>query len=321
MSRCRSAPALLAALLTSCTPAGDHTLPGTLERHRLELVADATEAIVEMPVAEGDRVKRGTLLLAQDDAITAAQLEQARAQVEQARARLDEARNGPRATTIHAAIARRDGARSLRDDAVRERDRLRSLVTRNLVSRAAVDQQAAVAANAEASLRAAEAELKELQQGTRPEEIDQAVRSLEQAQAQLDEMQTTKSRLEVRAPRDVIVDALPYRVGEKPQKGATVAVLLETGAPFARIHVPEPMRPGVKVGEPATIRIDGVPGTFNGHVRYVSSEAEFTPYYALTKGDRVRLAYRVEVLVDGDKALDLPAGLPLEVTLQEGTSR
>lgn len=318
MSRCRFVPAILAALLTSCSPAGDHPLPGTLERHRIELVADATETVVEMPVNEGDRIRRGTLVLVQDDAITVSQLEQARALVEAAKARLDEARNGPRATTIRAAMARRDGARSLRNDAVRERDRLLGLVSRNLVSRSEVDRQSAAAANAEAALRAAEAELKELEQGTRPEEIDQARRALEQAQAQLAELQTTRSRLELRAPRDVIVDALPYRIGEKPQRGATVAVLLEAGAPFARIHVPEPMRAGVHVGDPATIRIDGVAGTFKGRVRYVSSEAEFTPYYALTEGDRVRLAYRVEVDVEGDPARELPAGLPLEVVLGAG---
>lgn len=318
MSRRRFAAALLIPLLTSCTPADDPSLPGTLERHRLELAADATETIVELAVKEGDRVARGALLLVQDDAISVAQLAQARAQVAAAEATLTEQRNGPRPTTIRAAVARRDGARSLRNEAVRERDRLLQLASRHLVSRAEADRQTAVAANAEASLREAEAGLRELQEGTRPEQIDQAERSLEQARARLAELQTTQSRLELRAPTDVIVDALPYRVGEKPQRGATVAVLLEAGAPFARIHVPEPGRAAVHVGDAATIRIDGVAGSFKGQVRYVSSEAEFTPYYALTAGDRVRLAYRVEVLVEGDTARDLPAGLPLEVTLASG---
>ncbi|MEZ5564636.1 MAG: HlyD family efflux transporter periplasmic adaptor subunit [Gammaproteobacteria bacterium] len=217
---------------------------------------------------------------------------------------------------MRAAVARRDGARSVRNDAVRERDRLLALVSRNLVSRAEADRQTAVAANAEASLGAAEAELRELQEGTRPEQIERARQTLEQASARLKEQQTTQSRLELRAPRDVIVDALPYRVGEKPVRGATVAVLLETGAPFARVYVPEPIRATVRVGDPATIRIDGVSGTFNGHIRYLATDAEFTPYYALNKGDRVRLVYRAEVVIDGDDALELPAGLPLDVILQ-----
>lgn len=305
-----------AAGVASCSAGGDGRLPGTLERDRLELVADAAETIVEMPVREGARVAQNALILALDGSVAVTQLEGARAQVAAAQARLDELRNGPRATTIGAAVARRDRARTVRDNEVRERERLRGLIAQNLVSRAALDQQTAVAASSEDGLREAEAVLRELQQGTRKEQIDQARRAVEQSAAQLRQLETTKSRLEVRAPREAIVDALPFRVGEKPARGATVAVLLATGAPFARVHVPEPLRARVRVGTAARIRIDGVKDEFSGRVRYIATDPEFTPYYSLTESDRSRLAYRAEIVIDGAAAAELPAGLPLEVMLQ-----
>jgi len=99
-------------------------------------------------------------------------------------------------------------------------------------------------------------------------------------------------------------------------RGATVAVLLATTAPFARIHVPEPIRSRVKVGTQTTLAVDGVERTFKGQVRFIASEAEFTPYYSLTAADRSRLSFLTEVVTDDAEASSLPSGVPVEVTLE-----
>jgi len=273
-------PLALTLAVAACSRHDENALPGTLERDRVELVADADEFIVTLPFPEGATVKAGDVIVVQDRSISTAELDAARAQLAEAEARLEELSNGPRATTIRAAVARRDQARVLRDQAVRERDRLLELVSRNLVSQSEADRQVSTARAADDSLREAEEE--------------------------------------VRAPLDATLDALPWHVGEKPPRGATVAVLLANTTPYARIHVPEPMRARVKTGTPATIRVDGVDQEFRGQVRFVSSEAEFTPYYALTAADRSRLSFRAEVAFDGSDASELPSGLPLDVTLDLG---
>ncbi|HEV8444569.1 MAG TPA: HlyD family efflux transporter periplasmic adaptor subunit [Steroidobacteraceae bacterium] len=302
--------------LSACSHHDDDKLPGTLERDRVELVADATESIVSLPFAEGAAVKTGDIVVVQDRALTTAEVDAARAQLAEAEARVEELRNGPLPTTIHGAQARRDAARANRDDAVRERDRLLGLVQRSLVSKSEADRQVAAADAAEASLREAEAALRELQQGTRAEQVKQARQAADSARANLAGLQTSSARLEVRAPIDAIVDALPYHVGEKPTKGATVAVLLARNAPYARIHVPENIRARVRPGDGATIHVDGIERTYAGKVRYVSSEAEFTPYYALTQADRSKLSFLAEVEFADAEATQLPSGVPLDVTLQ-----
>jgi HlyD family secretion protein len=63
------------------------------------------------------------------------------------------------------------------------------------------------------------------------------------------------------------------------------------------------------------VRIDGVAGPLSGTVRYISAEASFTPYFALTQKDRTRLSFLSEITVDDPKAASLPAGVPVQVTL------
>jgi HlyD family secretion protein len=198
---------------------------------------------------------------------------------------------------------------------VRERDRLKDLVARSLVSQSEADRAAAAADSAEATLHEAEADLRELQEGTRSEQLAQARQAADSARANLAGLETTSARLEVRSPIAGTIDSLPFHVGEKPARGATVAVLLATTAPFARVHVPEPIRARVKIGTPATLRVDGIERPFKGQVRFIASEAEFTPYYSLTAADRSRLSFLAEVVID-DAGVSLPSGVPVDVTLE-----
>jgi HlyD family secretion protein len=91
--------------------------------------------------------------------------------------------------------------------------------------------------------------------------------------------------------------------------------MLAEGAPYARIHVPEPLRASVAAGRKVAVTIDGIEGTLAGTVRYVSAEASYTPYYSLTQKDRTRLSYLAEVTVDDPRAAELPVGVPVQVTL------
>lgn len=322
MKRPRAATSPGAAILplalmfaAGCAQHDEDTLPGTVERDRVELAAEADEFIVALPFAEGAQIKAGDVIVVQDRALSAAELDAARAQLAQAEARVAELRNGPRVTSIRAAAARRDRARAERDDAVRERDRLLGLVKQNLVSRSEADRQMAAANAAEASLHEAESDLRELQEGTREEQLAQAQQAADNLRATLRGLETSSARLEVRAPIAGTLDALPFHVGEKPARGATVAVLLANEAPYARIHVPAPLRAQVQPGTAATLRVDGIDRTYRGQVRFIASEAEFTPYYSLTAADRSRLSFLAEVVFEEAEARSLPSGVPVDVTL------
>ena len=101
---------------------------------------------------------------------------------------------------------------------------------------------------------------------------------------------------------------------EAVRRGATVAVLLADGLPYARVHIPAAIRAGVQPGTRALLRVDGIDRTFEGRVRHVSGEAAFTPYFALTRRDRGRLSYAAEIDFSEDAAAALPSGVPVEVS-------
>jgi HlyD family secretion protein len=80
---------------------------------------------------------------------------------------------------------------------------------------------------------------------------------------------------------------------------------------YARFYVPEPLRSRIVPGSALTARVDGVDSPLTGTVRWVSSDASFTPYFALTEHDRSRLSYLAEL--DLPEAAGLPSGIPLVV--------
>jgi len=303
-----------ALALAACGGDGDALL-GTLERDRVELAAEAQEPIIEVAVHEGDAVTAGQLLLRLDPADIESRLAQARATVDQAERREAELVAGPRREQLREARALAEGAAAKAAAAAGEFKRIEKLVADRMLPASELDRQRGLRDGTAADERAAKERLAELVRGTRSEVVEQAAATLAGTRAQVAELELSLARLTVRAPRAGVIDALPYELGERPPRGAPVAVLLAAGQPYARVFIPEPMRASVKAGSPATVRIDGTKQDWRAEVRYVSSEAAFTPYYALNERDRSRLSFVAEIVLTEPTAAELPTGMPVEVTL------
>lgn len=311
-----AARATLAAMATltalvGCTSTDDGIAVGTVERDRIELASSFLEPLTARHVEEGIRVAAGTLVAEQSQVRINAQLRRAEAERDRTEARLAELIRGPRQELVREGMARVDRAEALRRDAELELKRVSDLIARGFASVAQVDQLKAQRDSAVASLAEAQANLDSLVTGTTAEELAQARAALAAAVAQIDELNEQANRLNHIAPVDAIVEALPYEVGEIPPVGAPVAVLLRADAPFARVYVPEQIRARIKPGTRASIHVDGIETPLPGRIRYLSHDASFTPYFALTRHDRGRLTYVAEVDFETDN--DIPAGTPLEV--------
>ena len=311
---------IVAALALSACAGGDdpQEVLGTLERDRLELIAESNERLVELFVEEGDRVTAGALLARQEAGAMEPRLAQSRASLAEAERRLGDLVEGPRAREIDEARATLKGAESTLTTERREYQRVADLVERKLLSASDLDQARARRDAAQAARDEARARLRLLEEGTRPEQLAQARAAVDRAKAAVAELMVSAERYSVRAPRPGLIEALPYEVGERPPVGAPLVIMLADGAPYARVHVPEPLRVAFAAGTAVEVRIDGVTDPLPGTVRYVSSQASFTPYNSLTQKDRSRLAYLAEITLEGDAASNLPAGVPVQVRLADG---
>ena len=141
----------------------------------------------------------------------------------------------------------------------------------------------------------------------------------QQAAARRDLLAVDVDRHDIRAPVDGITDSRLFELGERPNPGQPVMVLLAGEQVFARVYVPEQLRVNVKPGQAATIHVDGLDESLPGRVRWVAVEAAFTPYFALTERDRGHLTYLAKVDITENRER-LPDGVPVEVDLGAGSS-
>jgi HlyD family secretion protein len=317
----RHAPAALLASalwLTACngTP-NPNLVVGELASDRIELTAEAAEPIIEILVAEGESVEAGQVLMRQDASRARANLAHAAAAIGQAQARLDELVRGPRSEQIAAARANVTGAAD--ELAFRESDfaRIKKIHAMQLAAPELLDQAKAALDAARANNALRRAQLQELLSGTTVEELAQAEQALKQAQALSDLAEIDLERREIRAPVAGVVDSRLFELGEKPMPGQVLMVMLGGQQPYARVYVPEALRIHVTPGSSASVSVDGLNAPLTGRVRWVSSDAAFTPYFALTERDRGRLTYEAKIDLPVTERR-LPDGVPVEVDLGTG---
>lgn len=302
------------ALLAGCGKTPPVAL-GTLEWDRITVPAPAAEVIATVDVREGQQVTAGAVLMQLDPARGDAQFAAAQADTVRAQAQLEELKIGPRPEQIAQAQAQLAALRAQSAEASAYYRRVQPLARQRLVAAAELDRARAAAGNAEASARAAEQAWLELVHGSRAQDIAQGKAAADAAQAQQVVQGVNLQKLQLRAPRDGVVDALPYRQGDQAPIGAPLAVMLVGERPYARVYLPQPLRLQVKVGQAAQVHLEGQGVALKGHVRSIRSEPSFTPYYALTGDDAARLSYLAEIEVDAAADMQkLPAGMPVQVS-------
>ena len=194
-----------------------------------------------------------------------------------------------------------------------ELNRTLSLIERKLASQNQVDLLQGKYNESLARVNESKANLDELLEGTRSEEIDQARSGHVAAVAVVRDLMISRNRATTLAPLPGIIEALPFEVGERPMQGATVVALLATGRIYARVHVSEPLKAQLAIGDPAYIHLDSRNDNLEGQIRWISTSASFTPYFALNQHDRSRLSYLAEIDLN-DNDMKLPVGVPVEVT-------
>ena len=314
----RTGITILAATLaiTGCTnDENANRVVGELTSDRYELTAEVGEPITAFNVVEGERVTTGQVLLRQDDTRASARLAESSAALAQQQARLDELVRGPRSEQIAAARANVEGATQDLEYRQTEMKRVEDIHARGLASPDQLDQASAAVDAAQAHLKLRLAQLEEVLAGTTIEELAQAEQAVAQLAARRDAIRVDLERHTTRAPVAGIADSRLFEAGERPAPGQPVIIVLGGEQPYARVYVPETIRVHVTSGTAAVIHVDGLDEPLDGRVRWVSSEAAFTPYYALTERDRGRLSYvaKVDITTQRDR---LPDGVPVEVEFQ-----
>jgi len=258
-----------------------NTRAGTIKAcERAQLAPAMAGQIARLPVAKGDRVERGQILLEIWNEDLRAQLELAKRDAVATRARAEEA-------CVAARVARR------------ESDRLSALLERGLVAEDAVDRADGDAESREAACRA-------------------ATQNTKVADARIDQAQANLERTLLRAPFAGIVAEINGELGEfvtpSPVGVPTLPAVdvVDTSCIYVTAPMDEVDAPRIREGMQARVVLDAFRGMdFPAHVRRVAP-------YVLDLEKQARTV-EVEAEIDDKRGADLLPGYSadIEVILDE----
>jgi HlyD family secretion protein len=320
--------AVLAARCAPATPDNSLRVSGHVEATEVRVAAEVGGRILELRLAEGDRVNRGDLVAKLDTRDTELQIQRGRADRATAVAQLRLLEAGSRVEDIRQAEAQVDAAEAevtaIEADlksAQLDLDRFDALLKANAGSqkqrddaRARVDVTRERQRGAGERVRAAREVVARLKQGSRPEEIEAARTRVAAADAQIAVLDKALTDAQIVAPVSGVVTQKLVDAGEIVMRGTPLVIVTDLDNAWANVFVPEPMVPRVRLGQSAKVVTDAGGEGLSGKVTYVSPKAEFTPRNVQTAEERSKLVYRIKVSVD-NRAGILKPGMPVDAEL------
>lgn len=327
---------VMAVLIAKKIKAQDEALEGPssgsaiVETEGVDIAARLSARVITV-VDEGAAVAAGDVVVALDCAEPEALRDEAKARLVAARASADGAKSSAKAATQQSAAARASiyaaraqaGALSVqREVAEREAQRLAKMGEHATLSRrdkaqAAADGLAQQARGARASERvqrsqavAARAQAKGAASLAKAAESTVAALS-----AAVRRTEIAVSECRILAPRAGVVERAYFEVGELVTPGAVVARIVDTSFVRATFYIPNTEVDAARVGANVRVVADAYgEQSFDGVIRRIGLEAEFTPRNVQTRTDRDRLVFPVEVRIPNEQR-QLRAGMPVTVTL------
>jgi HlyD family secretion protein len=210
-------------------------------------------------------------------------------------------------------------------------DEGREVKTGDIVAAQDTDELVKIKAQAEASLRAAQfnyerarddhARLENLLQAgsISVQKRDTAKTAADAAQANVEALKATLELADTRLGFAELVSSIDGFViiksaeaGEVVQSGAPVFTVADLKNIWLTAYINEIDLGRVKPNQAVDVKTDTYPDkVYRGRISFISQEAEFTPKQIQTTEERVKLVYRIKVMID-NTGLELKPGMPAD---------
>jgi len=317
--------AVITAGCASQAPTDRVRASGSVEATEVQVSAMVGGRLLELKVAEGDRVTAGQVIALLDTTDVLLTLRRAEADRDQAAAQLALLEAGSRQEDIRQAEAQVKSAEAevigARDDlAAAETDltRFETLLKSNSGSQKQRDDAAARRDASRSRLQAAQERVRAAQEakvrldrGPRPQEITAARARLAAMEAQIATLAQNVKDATVTSPVAGLVSQKLADAGEILAPRTPIVNVVDLDHAWANIYIDEPLIPRLRLGQPATIYTDAGGAGLKGTVTFISPKAEFTPRNVQTAEERSKLVYRIKVSVDNTQGV-LKQGMPVE---------
>lgn len=275
-------PRLLALVFVLVLPAcqrKSNAVSGTIEVDEVHVAPRMGGRVEKIFAREGDRLQPGQVIVQLDAAELPAQRDLARAQVDAASRDVE---------------SQQAQLEFMRADAKRQQELLRS----RTVSPNEAERAASVANAQEKAVEATQMRVT-------------------QAKANLVQIETQLTEMNVVAPTDSVLEILSVKVGDVLPANREVATLILPSYLWVRVYVPEPWLGRIKLGDEVRVRVDSFrTDEFRGAVEQINRQAEFTPRNVQTVEDRIRQVFGVKIRLENHED-KLRAGMSADVVFPD----
>jgi HlyD family secretion protein len=232
---------------------------------RVDIGVPVVGTVASIPVAEGQHVAAGQLLIALDAAESRANVEQARSALAQAEGRLAQMR----ATALPVAVESLRQAELNLANAERALARSRDLFARGFVGQAALDEAQRSRDVAASQAQSARLQRESQSEGGADERLARA--ALDQARATLAAAQARLDNITIEAPVAGVLISRDVEAGSVVQPGKALMVLSPDGATELVVQIDEKNLSLLAVGQKALASADAYPERrFDAEVAYIN---------------------------------------------------
>jgi len=306
---------LAAAALGGCTRTDPNRFGGYAEADFVYVAPAISGRVQAIDVTRGQRVERGAPLFRLEPDPESYERAAAAARAQQAAAQTSNLRKGKRVDEIRAIEHQLEQARAALALSTAELARSTALVEKGFLSPGKLDELKAARDRDAARVREVQSDLAVAKTAARPDEIAAAEAAQRAAESDVNLARWREEQGRGVAPVSATVHDVTYRVGEWAGQGAPIVTLLPDGALKLRFFVPQEALSRIAPGDTVNVACDGCPSGMAAQVRFISTQAEFTPPVIYSNESRSKLVFMVEAQPQGDAATRLRPGQPIDVRL------
>lgn len=306
---------LVGCRASSSTDKEEIRASGFIEGREYTIASALGGRVDEIMTKQGESIQMGHTLVVLDRTALDHAYDMAQAGVTAAEAALTALESQPRIEDLTTAQAQLDIAEADLDAAQATLDLLKESYKPSKPPKAELHIAESTVEVMRAGVALAQARFEQVEAGPFEGEIDIAYAVVEEAMANLQLVEHQLAELTMKAPVTGIVSQLFIKVGEVAVPGAPLATVLDPSFLTLTVFIPEAQVAKVNVGDTVEIRVDAFPeDIFEGRVRYIADQAQFTPTEVQTQEERVKLVFAVEILI-ADPDGRLKPGMPADAII------